>query len=308
MSKTALITGATGFLGSNICSYLIAKGWTVIVAKRKESDLAKLADCKSNIAHICDIEKDDLEFIFNRWHCDVVIHTAVSYGRDGQSPTEVLDSNLRFGLRILEVAARAGCPQFVNTGSQLPRFLSAYSLSKIQFGEWGKLLSSNIQFVDLKIELMYGPKDNQKSFVSWLLHQFKSAKPEILLTPGTQERDFVHVSDVVSAIEAVFEKRKMLPAYSSIDVGSGQICEIRQFILLARDIWEEITREKVKAKLKFGAIQYRQGENMKVNENLDPLYNLGWRPKIQIRDGLKALVENIRFEYSQAAKSINDTD
>ncbi|HUW46707.1 MAG TPA: NAD(P)-dependent oxidoreductase [Dehalococcoidia bacterium] len=243
------------------------------------------------IEYFCDIENEDLETVLRRYSCEVVIHTAANYGREDENAMMVFDANLRLGLRILESAANAGCRLFVNTGSQLPKFINAYGLSKAQLGEWGRLLSSRIQFVDLKIEQMYGPKDDERKFVTWLLHQFKSRVPEVFLSPGTQERDFVHVTDVVSAIAAVIDKSGLLPPYARVDVGSGNLCEVREFVCKARDIWQGLTGEKLDVQLIFGALQYRQGEKMKVLENLEPLYNLGWHPKVSLDDGLKNLIE-----------------
>ena len=104
-----------------------------------------------------------------------------------------------FALRVLEVAILFDTDSFFNTDSLLPKYLNTYSLSKAQFVEWLKQLSYKIQCVNLRLEHMYGPKDDKTKFVPWLLDQMINSIEEIKLTLGTQKRDFIYIDDVVSA-------------------------------------------------------------------------------------------------------------
>ncbi len=71
------------------------------------------------------------------------MHTACSYGRKGESPLDVLDANLRFGMLLLQAALDAtprdgGPVALLNTGTVLAPDVSLYALSKTQFSAWGR--------------------------------------------------------------------------------------------------------------------------------------------------------------------------
>ena len=49
--------------------------------------------------------------------------------------------------------------------------------------------------------------------------------------------------------------------------------------------------KKIDTKLKFGAIPYREGEFMEIDENIEPLLSLGWIPKTSLEEGIKKTIE-----------------
>ena len=56
-------------------------------------------------------------------------------------------------------------------------------------------------------------------------------------------------------------------------------------------IYEEVKRHKdIKTVLNFGAVPYREGEFMDIDENIQPLLELGWKPKTSLEDGIKKIV------------------
>lgn len=82
----------------------------------------------------------------------------------------------------------------------------------------------------MKLEHMYGPKDDKAKFVPWVIEQFKQNKRCLDLTEGSQERDFVYVADVVSAYMKVLERCNSLPQFIEFDVGTGKPITVRQFV------------------------------------------------------------------------------
>ena len=57
-------------------------------------------------------------------------------------------------------------------------------------------------------------------------------------------------------------------------------------------IYKEISKIKpISTKLNFGAKAYREGEFMEIEENVKPLFDLGWKPKVSIKDGIKKILE-----------------
>jgi CDP-paratose synthetase len=151
-----------------------------------------------------------------------------------------------------------------------------YTLSKIHFREWGKLLSeeNKINFINLKLEHIYGPYDDQKKFIPWFIKQIKDNVKEIYLTEGIQKRDFIYIDDVVNAYLKILDNLLKFNGYVEFEVGTGNSIELRQFLVLIYNLLKK--KYKTNTKLNFGAIPYRIGEPMNVNANNKTLIELGW--------------------------------
>jgi CDP-paratose synthetase len=289
--KTILLTGATGFLGSHLLESFMRAGYEVLVLKRSKSDLWR-------IKHLChqlklyNIDEISPESIFGENKIDFVVHTATSYGRKNESIPEVIQTNLIFGLALLDAAIKNNVKCFVNADTLLPKDINAYALSKNQFAAWLELESKKIQVINLKIEHMYGPKDDIKKLVPWVICQLKLNAPSISLTPGNQLRDFVHIDDVVSAFITSIEQLSKLDYFNEFEVGTGLSIPVRQFIEHVKLSFEN-HNGKSDTKLDFGKQPYRSGEPMHIKVNNQNLIKLGWSPKTSYKEGINNLMTHI---------------
>lgn len=281
---TILLTGATGFLGSHILYRLVDLKYNVVILKRSTSNTYRIDSILDKVKSY-DIDVVFMEKPFEEQKIDVVIHTVTNYGRNNGTISSIVDTNLVFSLRLLETATFFNTNTFFNTDTLLYKYLNHYSLSKKQFVEWLNYFSDKIKVVNLKLEHMYGPKDDDTKFVTWLINQMLQNVPNIDLTEGKQKRDFIYIDDVVDVYMLMLEKSKDFQAFSEFDVGTGNQIELKEFIL---KIYDEVQKvKKIDTKLNFGSKAYREGEFMEIEENVKPLYNLGWRPQVSIRDGIK---------------------
>ncbi|WP_303852227.1 NAD(P)-dependent oxidoreductase [Seleniivibrio woodruffii] len=282
-----LLTGATGFLGSHILKRLISLNHDVVVLKRSKSDLWRLESIANKIK-MYDVDIVPLEKIFEECKIDIVIHTATTYGRNNESLSQILETNLMFSIRLLETAVRFNTDTFFNTDTLLYKYLNTYSLSKKQFTEWLKSMSDKIRVINLKLEHMYGIDDDNKKFISWVIEQMIGNVSCINLTEGKQKRDFIYIDDVVDAYIIVLEKYAQMSSFNEFDVGTGTQVELKKFIDM---IYEEVKKHKdIRTVLNFGVVPYREGEFMDIDENVQPLLELGWKPKTSLEDGIKKLV------------------
>lgn len=284
-----LLTGATGFLGSHLLEALLNKGHEVVILKRSSSNIYRIQNKIDNVISY-DVDLQPLDLAFEEQEIDVVIHTAGRYGRDGCSITKIIESNVMFGVKLLDACQKYNIDTFINTDTLLQSCVDNYSLSKKHFSDWLKQCSDEVQIINLKLEHMYGIKDDNNKFVVWILSQLKNNVAEIKLTPGGQKRDFIYVSDVVSAFLTVLDENKALPRFSEFEVGTGRSISVREFVERILYFYQK-SDSKSQTKLLFGAIPYRKGEAMSVSVDITDLKKIGWQPMVSLDDGLSRIIQ-----------------
>lgn len=288
--KTVLLTGATGFLGSHLLEALLKNDYRVVILKRSTSDTWRIKHLLDSVKNY-NVDIQNLELAFLEQRIDMVIHTACNYGRKGESISQVVDTNLIFGLNLLDVCLKFNTDTFLNTDTLLQNNINIYTLSKKQLVEWLCQASNKIQVVNLRLEHIYGLKDDSNKFVPWILGQLKEVAIEIKLTSGEQKRDFIYIDDVVSAYLIALNNLNKLPKFSEFDVGTGKLITVKSFIKQLKNAYEAKYGES-KTNLNFGAIPLRKGEMMTIDVNNLELINLGWEIKITLKKGLMNIIES----------------
>jgi nucleoside-diphosphate-sugar epimerase len=289
-----LLTGATGFLGSNLLRRLCMDGHEVAALKRRSSRLERVSEF-SNVAAWYNADEIDLALPFQRHgHFDAVIHTATRYGRNNEPTSLILESNTTFPLRLLETAAFFNVETFFNTDSYFNTdtirllYLNKYALTKKYFTECGRLMaeSGSIRFVNIRLEHMYGSGDASHKFTMHIIRQCLQNVSEIPLTAGEQRRDFIYIDDVIAAYMLLLEKQAALQAgYIEVGVGSGCAVPVRTFAELVHRLCHSTSH------LEFGALPYRPHEIMASAADTSMLLSLGWQPRFSLEEGLKKAIE-----------------
>lgn len=291
-----LLTGATGFLGSHILKRLIEKNIEIVVLKRSFSKDNRIVKYGSRYK-VYDIDRISLQEIFEKESkIDAVIHCATNYGRKNDKASEVFLSNVVFPLQLLEVATFFNADTFFNTDTTLNKTNSVkghmqnYILTKKQFLEWGKLFAETdkINFVNLKLEHIYGEGDDDSKFTSFVIHSCLNNVNKIDLTDGEQLRDFVYIDDVVSAYLTVLLTKRKLEGYHEYEVGSGKAVKVKDLVNAAKRI------ARSKTILNFGAIPHRDNEILYSQADISKLKELGWNPTYDLENGIKEYIDNIK--------------
>jgi len=175
----------------------------------------------------------------------------------------------------------------------LDKRISAYSLSKKQFLDWLKLLSKNIKCINISVEHFFGPMDDSTKFVTSVILDLLNKVPIMNFTPGRQQRDFIFIDDVIDAFLKIIECSKGTPnGFYNYEVGRGESMEIQEFVHLTKKLCNNN-----ETKLNFGALPYRENESLKSFVNLEPLKQIGWAPKVSLKDGiLRTIAGEKRFQ------------
>jgi len=285
-----LLTGASGFLGSALALHWLKAGHQVALLLRPSSHLQRLGglDPSFNIGR-CATDAEVDAFV-KKTRPELVVHTACSYGRQGENNLQVFDANLRFGAAIIQALQESTQSfTFINTGSALAPEVSIYALSKHQFAAWGRMLAlqsgGQLRFINVLLQQMYGPGDDVSKFTTHVLHACQRNEPVLKLTAGEQARDLIYIDDVVQAYDTLLNKRDQLEAAQDIDVGSGVAPTIRQFVETAHRLTASRTD------LHFGALPYRTNEAMHCQANIGRIRQLGWQPAFDLEAGLQKTID-----------------
>ncbi len=289
-----LITGAGGFLGSALAHRLGGMDHQISLLIRENTNLYRLADLSPYTVGRCKTNQEINKFISDT-SPDVVIHTACCYGRNGESALQIFDSNIRFGAVILEALKDLNKRiSFINTGTVLSRDVNLYALTKIQFEELGSYIAnaskSNIQFINIKLQHMYGPGDDVSKFSAHIIDALKNNEATLPLTFGEQMRDFVYIDDVVDAYQILLENLDKIDDDCDVELGCGYSVSIRGFV---ETVYKLTNSNTV---LLFGKIPYRENDLTGTVANINFLKKLGWSPKFSLEKGIAKIIEMDKFK------------
>jgi len=288
MKKKILVTGATGYLGSNLVKGLV-QDYEIVILKRRSSNTIRIESILSSI-EVINIEETQFCDIFKEKNFAGVIHCATNYGRDENDLDDTIEANLILPLRLLKRAIENKLEFFINTDTILDKRINYYSLSKSQFKDWLVFFSEKIKAVNIELEHFYGKGDDPSKFVSKIIRDLaQNESKDIELTLGEQKRSFIYIDDVVKAFHVIIENvPKLKNDFTSFQVGSKKQISIRDFVVLVKELCGNTNTN-----LKFGALPYRKNEVMEVNLDISALEKLGWSENTSLHDGL---VETIKFD------------
>lgn len=289
-----LLTGSTGFLGSKLLHTIIDKtNYEVFITKRSFSNNWRIKEyLKNNRVTAYNIDKTGLDVIFQKNKINTIIHVATEYGQNDNLIQKTVETNLLFPVRLVELAIKNNVKTFINTDTFYNKKkiyyskFKKYSMSKEQLLSWLKYVSNKIQVVNVRLEHIYGPHDNDTKFVEMLFQQIALHRiNKLKLTSGLQKRDFVFIDDIASAYLTIIKFCNHNEFnYKNFEVGTGVAVEVRQLVKMIKKLSKSPTT------LGFGDIDYSPDEIMHSVGNIKPLVKLGWNYNVSLLEGVKKIL------------------
>jgi UDP-glucose 4-epimerase len=273
-----LITGITGFLGSHIAENLIANNISVVGLKRKNSDIWRCEEFKEKVEWV-DIDDEGL-FVnpLGKLSFDTIVHGAW-IGVESNSRNNWIEQskNITFLVSLLEMAKERDVKKIIFLGSQAEygfinkktnedfpvNALNAYAGTKLACLEIMKSFCTlnNINWIWLRLFSLYGEKENSNWLIPSLVNSMLKDK-EMDFTLGEQKYAYLYVKDYAEIM------RKII----TMDVDSGiynvSSDETRTIKSLVEDIKKYINPKFI---LNFGALNYRLGQSMHMEGNIQKL-------------------------------------
>lgn len=291
--SVALVTGATGFVGSHVARCLQREGWLVHVLSRGESCFPDTPEFSRMIRHVHDGSTESVMACMARAKPDVVFHLASLFLSQHVSEDVVplMQSNVLFGGQLLEAMQANGVACIINTGTSWQHYHSQdynpvclYAATKQAFEVILEyyVQACGIRAVTLKLFDTYGPDDLRPKLFNLLQKAARSGEA-LDMSAGGQLVDLVHVDDVVAAY--LLAAQRLLDGCvsrcESYAVSSGQPLPLRKVV----ELYAQLTQQTVP--VNWGAKPYRHREVMAPWNHGTCLPN--WRPHVDLADGLRAL-------------------
>ncbi len=298
MNKVILITGGSGYLGTKLRKALEFEGAIVF-------NISK--GCKES-SHDFDIDISDFEEfekIIVEINPEIIYHLAanIDRSRDFDKFDKINAVNSIGTLNLLKSLKNIDYENLIFTSTSevygngkspfseenIPEPVSPYSLTKLFAENLIKTYSNLHQknFTILRLFNFYGNEMPESFFIPQIIKTLMRNEP-FLMTGGEQKRDFVHVNDVVESL--IISALNPNANNQTFNVCSGKAVQLNE---LAATVAESLDKKNL---LMVGSLPYRENEVWEMVGNPTKIFkSLGFRPKINLKQGITSVVESLTF-------------
>ena len=304
-TKTALVTGGAGFIGSHLVDRLLSLEYKVVVADNLSTGKLKNLNPGATFHHV-DITHPSVSEVFQREEPDLVFHLAAqtSVPRSTKDPVMDGDINVLGTLRLLEAARRCGIEKFIYSSSggtiygepesnpcsdQHPVApLSPYGLSKYLGEQYLELYRRlhRLNYVSLRYGNVYGPRQDphgESGVVAIFTQAMLEGKQPQIFGDGHQEKDYISVEDAVEANILAIDRG----GGTAYNIGTGRGTSVNRIFELLKSI--------ISYKWDPEHGPSRPGDVYQIIlDSTRAAQELGWTPQVNLEDGLRKTVESFK--------------
>lgn len=317
--KTILITGAAGFIGSNLCFYfqnnypdakivafdLFRSGETFSNGNLKSFGHFKNLLGFNGIVISGDInDKVALKDLQENYKFDYIFHQAAISDTTALEQDIMLKTNVNAYEDLLKIAIKHGANMIyassAATYGDSDRFEVGYEQPNNVYG-FSKVMMDNITYEYLKKDLdisivglkyfnVYGPREFYKNKTASMVVQFghqvlKGLTPKLFEGSDKILRDFIYIEDVIQAnIKATKPKKSGV-----YNVGTGKARSFEDIVnILQRELEIDNGKEYIPNPY-VGSYQFFTEANIETSKE-----NLGYEPRFSMEEGIKAYIPEIK--------------
>lgn len=303
-----LVTGGAGFIGSHLTDSLIKKNHRVIVVdnlsmgeKNNINSRAKFYKLNIRSKKIADIfKKEKPQIVF---HLAAQMNVRVSLENpvfDAENNIigmlNVLDQSVKFGVNKVIFASSGGAiygdaKKRPTPENYLPNPVSPYGIAKYTGEQYLRFYKEkhSLDSVSLRLANVYGPRQDytgEAGVIAVFSHNILQGK-QCCIYGGRQTRDFVYISDVVSAFMKAFKKGSGI-----YNVGTGKETSINKLFKHIAALG--IMSNQIIKPLYKPAITGEVGRSVLDTKRIRK--ELGWEQKVDLKNGLKQTLEYFKIQ------------
>jgi UDP-glucose 4-epimerase len=309
--KRVVVTGAAGFIGSNLVDSLLSQGVEVLGIDNFSTGRMEFLREALNHRKFTLLKEDlyfgeDLSKVFVGM--DAVFHLAanadVRFGPE--NPARDLEQNTIATHKVLEAVRIAGVKKFIfsSTGSvygevgvvptpedaPFPIQTSLYAASKLAceglIAAYAE--SFGIQAWIFRFVSILGPRYTHGHVYDFYEQLMKHPEKLVVLGNGHQKKSYLHVSDCIEAIHKSMSKST--DSVNIINLGVDGYCEVRDSIGWITD---ELGLDP---EISYGTeLKGWIGDNPLIHLDTQKVQSLGWIPKYSIEESVR---DTVRFMES----------
>lgn len=304
-----LVTGACGFIGSNLCQSLLADGHSITgvdaftdnySVKIKQLNQKKLESFKNFTLLYENLLSTNLERVLDK--TEVVFHLAGQPSVQnswGTSLNLYLDRNILLTQKLLDTAVKLKIKKFIYAssssvyGQAMPGLtnekdeknpISPYGVTKLAAENLVTLFGSEfgLNTISLRYFTVYGPRQRPDMAFHRIIQSINEDEIFYMHGDGSQTRDFTFIEDVVTA-NKLAAHTEVAPG-SVFNIGGGSpITMIKSISIIESLMQKELKVEHIPSI--HGNPFITRSDCTKAN------IELNWKPKVSIIDGLKAQID-----------------
>ena len=297
----AIITGATGAIGTALVNEFVKNGVETLVFVREGGRNRSIPLSPLVTKITCPLER--LKDIRNETgkSYDVFYHFAWAntFG-EGRNDADAQVKNIEYALNAVETAKRFGCHTFIGAGSQaeygraegaltpdtatFPE--NGYGIAQLAAGFLPSLRAEQpgLKHIWVRVLSVYGPNDGAQTMVTSTIAKLRNGE-KAQFTRGEQLWDYLYSADAAEAFRLLGEKGIDGKTYV---LGSGQSRPLHEYIQI---IGKCLNAENL---LEFGKIPYSSKQVMCLCADISELTkDTGWKPRFGFEEGVSELLASM---------------
>ena len=295
-----LITGGTGFIGSNFVYKFLELGCEIHLIVRSNSNFWRIKPVKNKIKlhYINLFYKEEVEKFITTLKPQIILHFA-AYGvssRERQDSKKMINTNLIGTINLVNACKKISFDCFINTGSSseygikdkpmkekdLLEPVNLYGITKAAATMYCQYIAKtyNLPIVTLRLFNVYGYFEEKQHLISTVI-QSCIENTQLKLSSPKSIRDFIFIEDIIDVYLKVISNISKIKG-EILNIGTGQQTSIIRIVKLVN----EITQSKVMPE--DNQAKPTQIESQKCVADISKVKKtLNWQPKYNIKKGLK---------------------
>ncbi len=310
MKYPILITGAAGFVGSNLARYFVSQGIKIHIIIKKNSNLWRLKGVMNKIhVHYSDLNnKTNIKRIIKKIKPKTIFHLATNGAYSDQNNLiKIKESIFDSTFNLINECKKYKFNIFVNTGSSseygfkkkkmkesdvlVPNsYYSAFKSSVSLYCQF-ESINSNIQIITVRPFHVYGPFERPTRLIPVLIKKMLSNKKISLVSPKIS-RDLIYIDDLIRFYVKIANKKNLIGEI--LNLGSGKRYTIKDIYnslkkltgYKKKNLWNTMKNRAWDQSIWYADMSYVRRK-------------IKWKPRINLKNGLLKTVEWHKKYYNE---------